>query len=324
MKVIYASDENYFAYIYVSVKTLLEHNKDAQDLEISYLYQDVCEEKLNYLRELCARFQRKLEVREFIMPKACEDLPFYANSRTTFAKLFFASMYPEDDIVLFIDPDTLVMDNIESLFRIDFGENLIAGVTECLPTYHKAASKMYDGDQYINGGVVLCNLKKWREENFEQKAIERAADTRFNLNYDQGIINDLCKGRIYVLHPRYNVLAEVFEFKSSKKIMQRYGFKKYYSQEQINEALDKPAIIHFTGFLYGKPLSSKCTHPYSEYFWEKIKECPWKVSLSNAGLNSKQKMRRWALDHLPFCGYMLVESILDLRRKWLLTKEGHN
>ena len=321
MKIIYASDENYFAYIYVSVKTLLEHNKDVLNLKISYLYQDVCEEKLNYLKELCSEFHRTLEVREFIMPKACDSLPFYANSRTTFAKLFFASMYPDDDIVLFIDPDTLVMDNIESLFNIDIGNNLIAGVTECLPTYHKDASNMLDGDQYINGGVVLCNLKKWREENFEQKAIERAADTRFNLNFDQGIINDLCKGRIYVLHPRYNVLAEVFEFKSAKKIQKRYGFKKYYTQDELDEALAKPAIIHFTGFLYGKPMSSKCTHPYTQYFQNQLKLCPWKVKLSNEELDSRKKFRRWALDHLPFYVYMLVESILDFRRKWLLTKE---
>ena len=321
MKVIYASDENYFAYIYVSVKTLLEHNKDAKNLEISYLYQNVSEEKLTFLKKLCADFHRNLEVREFIMPKACESLPFYANSRTTFAKLFFASMYPDDDVVLFIDPDTLVMGNIEPLFEIDFGENLIAGVTECLPTYHKAASKMYDDDQYINGGVVLCNLKKWREEGFEQKAIERAADTRFNLNYDQGIINDLCKGRIYVLHPRYNVLAEVFEFKSADKIKRRYGFKNYYSQHQIEEAIGQPAIIHFTGFLYGKPMSSRCTHPYSNFFWKQLEQCPWQVELSNVGLNGKQKLRRWALDHLPFTLYLCVESILDLRRKWLLTKE---
>ena len=279
MKVIYASDENYFAYIYVSVKTLLESNKTVENLQISYIYQNVCEEKRTYLK------------------------------------------FPEDDIVLFVDPDTLVLNNIESLFAIDFGNNLIAGVTECLPTYHKVASHMYDDDQYINGGMVLCNLKKWREENFEAKAIERASDNRFNLNYDQGIINDLCKGRIIVLHPKYNVLAEVFEFKSAKKIKKRYGFKNYYSQQQIDEALEKPAIIHFTGFLYGKPMSSKCTHPYTSFFQKKLKELPWKVTLSNKELDKKKRIRRWALDHLPFSLYLCVESILDLRRKWLLTKE---
>lgn len=321
MKVIYASDENYFAYIYVSVKTLLESNRTVKDLQISYIYQNVCEEKRMFLKELGMQFGRDIEIREFDMPEVCDKLPSFANSKTTFAKLFFASMYPDDDVVLFVDPDTLVLDNIESLFDIDFGNNLIAGVTECLPIYHKAASHMYDEDQYINGGMVLCNLKKWREESFEAKAIERASDNRFNLNYDQGIINDLCKGRIYILPPRYNVLAEVFEFKSSKKIKRRYGFKKYYTQQQIDEALKKPAIIHFTGFLYGKPMSTKCTHPYSDFFWKKLKECPWNVELTNKELDKKKKMRRWALDNLPFFAYLWLESILDLRRKWLLTKE---
>lgn len=321
MKVVYASDENYFAYIYVSVLTLLESNKDVVDLQISYIWQDVCVEKRNFLKKLGEKFNRNIEIREFIMPDVFEKLPFFANSKTTFAKLIFASMYPDDDVVLFVDPDTLVLDNIENLFKLDFGDNLIAGVTECLPVYHKEASHMFENDQYINGGMVLCNLKKWREENFEEKALDRAADTRFNLNYDQGIINDLCKGRILMLPPRYNVLAEVFKLKSAKKIQRRFGFKKYYTQNQIDEALTKPAIIHFTGFLYGKPLSSKCTHPYSEYFWKRLKECPWKVELTNKDLNSKQKLRRFVLDKLPFFCFLFVESILDLRRKWLLTKE---
>lgn len=320
MKVVYASDENYFAYIYVSVLTLLENNTRVKNLQISYIYQNVCEEKLGFLRDLGKRFGRDIEIREFIMPEVCDKLPSYAASKTTFAKLFFASMYPDDDVVLFVDPDTLVLDDIEDLFKVDFDDNLIAGVTECLPSYHKDASKMLDSDQYINGGVVLCNLKKWREENFEFKAIERASDNRFNLNYDQGIINDLCKGRIHVLHPKFNVLAEVFEFRSAKKIQKRYGFKKYYSQSQLEEAIAKPSIVHFTGFLYGKPLSTKCTHPLAKYFWEKMKECPWNVKLSNEGLNSKQKLRRWSLDHLPFFAYLIVEGVLDLRRKWLLTK----
>lgn len=321
MKVIYASDENYFAYIYVSVKTLLETNKSVENLDISYIYQNVCEEKRNFLKELGLQYGRDIEIREFIMPEVCNKLPSYANSKTTFAKLFFASMYPNDDVVLFVDPDTLIMDNIEDLFKMDLGNYLIAGVTECLPVYHKEASHMYENDSYINGGMVLCNLKKWREENFEEKATIRAADTRFQLNYDQGIINDLCKGRILILPPRYNVLAEVFEFKSAKKIKRRYGFKNYFTQEQIDEALAHPAIIHFTGFLYGKPMSSKCTHPYSEYFWEMLKSCPWQVNLSDDEIDSRKKFRRWALDHLPFGLYLLVESLFDIRRKYLLSKE---
>lgn len=320
MKVVYASDENYFAYIYVSVKTLLESNRAVEDLRISYIYQDVCEEKRTFLKDLGMRYGRDIEIREFDMPDVCDKLPSFANSKTTFAKLFFASMYSNDDVVLFVDPDTLVLDNIESLFDIDFGNNLIAGVTECLPIYHKAASHMYDDDQYINGGMVLCNLKKWREEGFEEKAIERASDNRYNLNYDQGIINDLCKGRIHVLHPRYNVLAEVFEFKSSEKIKKRYGFKNYYSQQEIDEALEKPAIIHFTGFLYGKPLSSKCTHPYASYFWKRLEECPWKIELSKKELDQRKKIRRFVLHYMPFKVYLFIEFIFDLRRKWLLTK----
>lgn len=319
MKIILASDENYFMYIYISVLTLFESNR-SQEYSVTYIYQDVGRDKIRYLTELGERYGRAVEVAEFVMPKEYEALPSFASSKTTYAKFLFASMFPNDDEVLYLDPDTLVMAPLDLLISIDMGDNLIAGVTECLPYYHKDASKMQESDQYINGGMVLCNLKKWREESFEKRALERLKDTRKNLNYDQGILNELCSGRIKILPPKYNVLAEVFEFRSSEKIKKRYGFKEYYSQEDIDEALVNPAIIHFTGFLYGKPISRKCTHPYASFFREKIKECPWDVKLTDRDIDIKRRIRKWTLHHMPFLFYLFLEDILDIRRKWNLTR----
>ena len=77
---------------------------------------------------------------------------------------------------------------------------------------YKKASLLSEEDSYINGGMVLCNLVAWRSFDFEHKAMERLKDTTHNLNYDQGILNELCKGKVLVLSPKYNALAETFEF----------------------------------------------------------------------------------------------------------------
>lgn len=320
MRIVLASDENYFPYVYVSILTLFESNKN-QEYFVTYIYQNVKNDKIEYLKLLGEQYRRVVDVMEFVMPEEFEVLPSYAASKTTYAKFLFASMFPDDDEVLYLDPDTLVMASLESLFFTAMGENLIAGVTECLPYYHKDASNMNEDDQYINGGVVLCNLKKWREESFEKRALQRLMDTRLNLNYDQGILNELCSGRIKVLSPKFNVLAEVFEFKSAEKIKKRYGFDSYYTQKDIVEAINNPVIIHFTGFLYGKPMSRKCTHPYARFFQNKLKECPWNVQLTDEDINFKQSIRKWILYHMPFLIYLFLENILDVRRKWNLTRK---
>lgn len=317
MRVVFASDENYFPYIYVSVLTLLESNR-TEHYNVTYIYQNVRNEKIEYLKILGNQYGRKIDAREYQMPAEYDALPSYADSRTTYAKFLFATMFPQDETVLYLDPDTIIMDSLNALFKIELGNYLIAGVPECLPYYHKNASKMSCMEQYINGGMVLCNLKQWRTENFEERAMIRLRDTRLNLNYDQGILNELCSGRIKILHPKYNMLAEMFEFKSAEKLIKRYRFRRYYSQKVIDSAIEHPVIIHFTGFLYCKPLSVNCTHPYADYFRKKLQECPYQVKLSNDNLNIKQKMRKWTLYHMPFAFYLFLEDVLDLRRRWML------
>ena len=315
--VVLASDNYYYPYIYVAIKTLFENNKNVDNLIAHYIEQDVKKENLDILTELGQSYGRHVDIIKFNMPKEFDEvLPAYgAASKTTYAKFWFASMFPNEDRVLYLDPDVLVMGSLEDMYNTDFKGNLIAGVVENLPVYHMEASHMDAEDSYINGGMVLCNLDAWRKLGMEDKALERLKDTSHNLNYDQGILNELCKGRIKVLPPKYNALAEVFEFKSAYKIKKRYGFKNYYSQQEIDEAITSPVIIHFTGFLYGKPMSSKCTHPNTQYFQNILSNSPVKYILSKQDINKGQKVRRFFLRNLPFCIYLLLEKYLDIHRK---------
>lgn len=316
LHVVLASDEYYFPYIYVAVKTLLEHNKKVGNLIVHYIHQNVSVESLLVLEQIGVQYGRYIDLIEFNMPKEFDEvLPAYgAASKTTYAKFWFASMFPKEDRVLYLDPDVLVMGDIEEMYNIDFGNNLIAGVIENLPYYHMQASKMDLSDSYINGGMVLCNLAAWRAENLEEKALERLKDTTFNLNYDQGILNELCKTRILVLPPKYNVLAEVFEFKNADKIKQRYGFMNYYQQKEIIEAINNPVIIHFTGFFYGKPMSLKCTHPYTDYFRQQLATCSKQFKYNTQDIDIKKKIRKLTLRYLPFKLYLCLERYLDRRR----------
>lgn len=315
--VVLASDRYYFPYIYVAIKSLYEHNKNVDILVVHYIEQDVPKQDLKLLINLSDEYGRKVDIIKFEMPKEIEEvLPaFGIASKTTYAKFWFASMFPNLDRVLYLDPDVLVMDSIVNLYNVEFKNNLAAGVIENLPKYHRDWSFLGDDDIYINGGMVLCNLDAWRSENFEYRALERLKDTEHNLNYDQGILNGLCKGRLLLLPSKYNVLAEVFEFRDAKKIKRRYGFKKYYSQIEIDEAINHPIIIHFTGFLYGKPLSEKCTHPYTKYFQSILDDSAIKYAYAINDISRGQKIRKFFLHNMPFEIYLLLEAYLDIHRK---------
>ena len=313
MHIVYASDDHYFTYIYVGIKTLVDHNKN---VVVHYLQQDVPSEHLDLLYDIGNAAGVEIDIRPFEMPDYFAKLPaFGAASKTTYAKLIFLSIFPDLDRVLYLDPDTIVLGEIDELYFTDFGDNLIAGVWENLPYYQREVVGLSINDPYINGGMVLCNLKKWREENFEQKSIIRLQDTSMNLNYDQGILNELCARRIKVVPPKYNVLAEVFTFKSANKLSKRYGFTNYYSQDEIEEAINNPTIIHFTHFVYGKPMSLLCRHPYAGLFQDIVLASPLRDTLNNDDIDIKAKVRRFMVFHTPFWMLHLYECIMDIRRK---------
>ena len=313
MHICYASDDHYFTYIYVGVKTLVEHNKN---VVIHYLYQDVPEDHLDLLREIGKMNDVEMDLRPFVMPEYFKKLPaFGVASKTTYAKLIFLSIFPELDRVLYLDPDTIVLDQIDDLYFIDMKDNLIAGVIENLPYYQREVVGLGINDAYINGGMVLCDLKKWRECNFEEKSIIRLQDTSMNLNYDQGILNELCAHKILVVPPKYNALAEEFTFKTAKRLKARYQFDEFYTQEEVDDAINKPVIIHFTHFVYGKPMSRKCTHPYTKYFQSIVLSSPLKDTLTDEDITGRAKMRKFVLEKMPFGFYLMYEKIMDIRRK---------
>ena len=68
-------------------------------------------------------------------------------------------------------------------------------------------------DRYINSGVILINLKKWREDNLEKKFIDFI--NKYNGDVpcaDQGTINGVCKNKILIIHPKYNTMTPMFSF----------------------------------------------------------------------------------------------------------------
>lgn len=323
--VAFASDGNYFYYVYIAILTLYENNKSVNNLYVHYIEQDVEQNELNKLKKLAEKYNRNIDIRPLEMPtEYIEILPaFGEKSKTTYAKFWFSTIFKDAERILYLDPDVLVLGNIVELYNTEMNEEYIAGVLENLPEYHREASKMSRSGKYINGGMVLCNLSKWREHDLERRFMDRLSDTSVNLNYDQGILNEVCKNQIKVVHCKYNTLAELFEFKNANKIKRRYGFDDYYSQNEVSEAISKPAIIHFTGFLYGKPLSKKCTHPYAEYFWEKAKEAELDIPYSNKDIAFGKKVRKFFLHHLPFSFYLGLETILDIHRKNVIIKSDN-
>lgn len=163
-------------------------------------------------------------------------------------RLKLPSILERYEKVIYLDTDTLVRCDLKSLFHFELGDAYFAGVPVAWAQVDKKKrerwlrkSKIPEMDDYLNSGVLLMNLKKMREETFESKCLSLVGNREFaKLDpADQLILNFVGYGKVRLLPCRFNVTMNHFKNPGKLEI--------FYSRKEIREALEEPAIIHWTG-----------------------------------------------------------------------------
>lgn len=132
---------------------------------------------------------------------------------TIYFRLFIPAMYPQYDKAIYIDSDVVIADDLAKLFDIDIGDNFIGACNDLsiadvppLVAYTENAIGV-KAHEYINSGVLLMNLKKLREERFEEHFLELLNTYHFDsIAPDQDYINAICNGKIYYLDKRFDAM----------------------------------------------------------------------------------------------------------------------
>ncbi|WP_036830420.1 glycosyltransferase family 8 protein, partial [Photobacterium sanctipauli] len=95
----------------------------------------------------------------------------------------------EVETVLYIDVDAIVVDSISDLFNQELEEYVIAAVdipfAEC--EEHCPLPPEFN---YFNSGVLLFNLKRWRDEKYRSQIVNYILDNSKSIEYpDQDALN---------------------------------------------------------------------------------------------------------------------------------------
>lgn len=132
-------------------------------------------------------------------------------SRAAYAKLLLHRLLPDLDKLIYLDTDTVVLDDLAGLFDIHLDDNFV-GATWTSTQVDAGRLRLGLGQRYFNSGVMLCNLKIWRDENVDSKFIEwyDVNQSRMKFN-DQEIFNGIFDRRNLEIGKRWNVSqTEVF------------------------------------------------------------------------------------------------------------------
>lgn len=158
----------------------------------------------------------------------------------TFLRLIIPNILPaEIERVLYLDTDTLIANSILPLFSLDMKGKAVGAVTQNYPSAKENIKRLnYDENKgYFNAGVLLIDLKQWRENNVMKQSIDYCVKNIEHLRFfDQDALNVIFQDNKCELPLCYNIIPA------------NLNSDYYYTAEhldEIKEAVYRPVIIHY-------------------------------------------------------------------------------
>lgn len=250
MNIVYAANDLYAPLLGVSLTSLLENNNECENY-IYILSNGIAETNIDKFMKMEQIYRCKLHILDIskFQNNIDFDIDTCGYNITTMARLFLANILPSEvDKVIYLDCDTMINDNIIEFWNIDIENSYIAGVPEFLmPAEKKIQAGLNADSMYYNAGVLLINLRKWRDENIIESFLNYYKAHNGMLQYnDQDIINYCCVKQSKEVNFKFDYFP-ILRWYRPKFISRVQPLYAKYSKTEILQIQKKPAIVHFVG-----------------------------------------------------------------------------
>lgn len=320
INIIMASDDNYSKIMGVSIFSIFTNNESAGLIHIYIINDHIKDENINRLKEIAKLFHNSkiTFVNFFEYEKKLEKMIVELDPplpMSTYARLFISEMV-DCDRCIYIDCDTICNNSIKPLWKIDIGVNIVAGVLDTVNNDVKYRIGVDKDEPYINAGVLLIDLKKWRNENITNRCMELINDYQGKVMHnDQGVINAVLKGRKKILDIQYNITTVPYMI-PRKKIMRYFGMETYYSNREIDIAKSTPVIIHFVRFTTSRPWEAGCNHPQKDLYERYWESCYGEaMEYKYYSISGYEKIMYTLINNYPLFLYFLFRKITIIASK---------
>lgn len=297
LSVVFSTDENYLFYTAVAIASMALSANEGTVYKVYIL----CDEGFRDEERILSHLQRTFS--NILIHKITVDGNLFKNvfinnshvSKAAFYRIVIADVIEEDKCI-YLDADTLVLEDLNALWETDIDDYYIAGCRDIWIDWLSPAereqrrekTKIVSLDRYVNSGVLLFNLKKIRDDKMNVMLKEHLVyDYPFE---DQDILNICCYDHILILPAKWNRFNDVY---GSIDIMQG-------SEMSMDGFLGNGGIIHFTSKV-GKPWETyrawKC-----DKWWE-VAEC---FANTQAYIRTKSHVEIWSSQHdfFKLCDYL--------------------
>lgn len=179
-------------------------------------------------------------------------------SLAAYSRLFITDCLPPSiHKVLYLDCDMVCRTSLSDLYAIETGNSAVCGVEDILV---KANTRRLGIDKYVNSGVLLINLDKWREldatSRFQEYILTNCKDKNKMFYQDQDVINSALSGKIEYIDCKWNAQTSSYE-----------------GCELQNQIGKTSAIVHFISDR--KPWIKGSNSPFEEDYRLYLGKSPW-------------------------------------------------
>lgn len=279
--IVYASDDKFAEILGVSLVSLLENSKDLKDILIYILDSGISDDNKEKIEAVCNKYNRHspiwLQAKD-ISKELGLEVTSDRGSLSQYARLFVSSALPEDlGRVLYLDCDIIVNKSIKELWNLNLEGKTIAALLDAFSRLYRSNIGLKPEEVMFNSGVMLIDLKLWREQSIEKRLLKFISDNKGKIQQgDQGALNAILSKDTYCFEPRFNSVTIFYDF-TYKDMMTYRKPPEFYTQDEIRRAKEDPTIIHFTtSFLSKRPWVEGCEHMYVKKWIEYKELSPWK------------------------------------------------
>lgn len=280
MEIVLAFDRNYVMPAGIMLTSLFENNKNTT-IHVHILFNGDGGDFAQPVVDIVKGYNGSIscyDVSNYCFPK----LPVKNNNQRahltieSYYRLFLTEIItPEIDKVLWLDCDIIVNGDLKQLWEEDITDYAIGCVPDFEHNNVRIMNKLgYDAVLgYFNSGVLLVNLKYWREKNVISAFIDYIKSHEDVLYYcDQDVLNYVFRESKKELNIRYNFQTTFLYKERLRNISCKYF-------QEIAAGYKSPCVIHFTD---NKPWFRNTINPMKGHFVDYQKLTPWKgVSLKN-------------------------------------------
>lgn len=287
MNIVCSIDNNYVEHCCVMLCSFFTNNEEEQHT-VFLLGENLSLENQKIINELVNSYNGKFIYCQ-VDRQALKDCPIKESDHLTIAtyyRLFIARLLPLDtDKILYLDCDIVINGSLHELWNTDLEHYALAGIEE-MGWHHADVFERLGFDKkygYFNAGVILVNLKYWREHHLTERFLNYLSLNAGKLkSHDQDVLNAVLHDKSLHLSCKWNVETG-------------FCMHEFLKLQNFNPGLLRiikhPVIIHYTW--RPKPWEGGCKHPFRIVYYKYYDKLLMKERFGKSPSSGKRLRLYW-------------------------------